>query len=337
MPPKPPYAEREVDHTETHDWRVRKSMPGRRIDAYLAAKFHDYSRTFLTGLVRAGKVTVNDKPVKPHYELKRGDRLWIELPVFARPELQPEDIPLDIIHEDDRILVVNKPPDMIVHPARYYHRGTLVNALLARSDDLAESDDNVRPGIVHRLDRDTSGVIIVARDEDARSWLGRQFQARRVEKEYLCVVEGEPELDADKLEMPIGRHPRRQEKMAVDPENGKRAVSIYEVLERFREFALVRVRPETGRTHQIRVHMSRLGHPVVADATYGRRRLLYLSDLLDAESRRPDESPIIERQALHAHSIRFRHPDTKEPVTYQAPLAEDIDRLLEALRKHRPR
>lgn len=313
-------------------------MPGRRLDAYLAARFHDYSRSFLTALIRQGKVTVNGRPVKPHYELKQGDHVHAELPVFARPDLQPEDIPLDIIHEDEHILAVNKPPDMIVHPARYYHRGTLVNALLHYCSSLPQSEDGVRPGIVHRLDRDTSGVIIVAKDEAARSWLGRQFEQRRVEKEYLCVVEGEPELDADQIELPVGRHPRRQEKMAVSRAGGKPAVSIYEVIERFRGFALVRVRPRTGRTHQVRVHMAALGHPLVGDATYGGRQRLCLSDLTQSTATaRAEEEPLIDRQALHAHKIRFAHPDTKQPVEYVAPLPADMSRVVDALREHRAR
>ncbi|MFW6108004.1 MAG: RluA family pseudouridine synthase [bacterium] len=337
MSPRPPYAEREVDHVETHEYRARKSMPGRRLDAYLAARFHDYSRSFLTTLIRQGKITVNGRPVKPHYELKRGDRVRAELPVFARPDLQPEDIPLDIIHEDQHILVVNKPPDMIVHPARYYHRGTLVNALLHYCKSLPPSDDGVRPGIVHRLDRDTSGVIIVAKDDAARSWLGRQFEQRRVEKEYLCVVQGEPELDADRIELPVGRHPRRQEKMAVSRARGKPAVSVYEVIERFHGFALVRVRPRTGRTHQVRVHMAALGHPLVGDPMYGGRERLGVPDLAGSGPARAEEEPLIDRQALHAHKIRFEHPHTKKPVEYVAPLPDDMSRLLDALRQHRAR
>ena len=335
-PPKPPYSERPVERVDVIEFRAPRSMPGRRFDAYLAAKYHNYSRTFLTSLIRDGKATVNEQPVKPHYELLRGDRIRIELPVFARPTLAPENIPIEIVHEDDYILVINKPPDMIVHPARSHHSGTLVNALVYYCDSLPESDDKIRPGIIHRLDRDTTGAMVVVKDEASRGWIGRQFENRRVRKEYITVVEGVVQLDEDRITLPLARHRKNQEKIAVDHKRGRKAVTIYHVLERFRGFTLVRIGLETGRTHQIRVHMASIGHPVVCDGTYGRRECLYPSDLTGAEHVEGEE-PIIDRQALHAYKIGFNHPGTRKFAEYTAPLPADIERLLAALREHRSR
>jgi 23S rRNA pseudouridine1911/1915/1917 synthase len=325
------HGEREIERIDVHEIHARKSMPGRRLDEYLASRFSNYSRSFLTSLIREGKVNVNGRPIKPHYSIKRGDQLHVELPVFKRHTLVPEDIDLDIVHEDDHLLVVNKPADMIVHPARSHMRGTLVNALMYHCESLPESDDEVRPGIVHRLDRDTTGVMVVAKTEAARSWIGRQFEWRKVRKEYLAVVEGAIELDSDCIDLPIGRHPKNREKMAVDRDEGREAVSVYYVVERFNDFSLVRVEPKTGRTHQIRVHLATLGHPVVCDRQYGRREELYEGDLTGAD-RRSDE-PLIARQALHAHSITIIHPASRQPATYTASPPEDFQRTVAALRR----
>ena len=323
-----------VDHIDIHEIRARKSWPGRRLDAYLAAKFHEYSRSFMTSLIREGKVTINGGAVKPHYELKSGDALRIELPVFAKLTLTPQDIPIDIIHEDDHVLIINKPADMVVHPARSHITGTLVNALIHHCDNLPDTADKVRPGIVHRLDKHTTGVMVVVKDEDSRGWIGKQFESRRVQKHYRTIVEGEVELDADLVSLPIGRHKKHRERMAVDRKDGREAHSIYTVLERFDGFTYLDVELKTGRTHQIRVHMGAVGHPVVCDAAYGRRQKLYLSELTGGEPG-DDEEPIIDRQALHAHTLAFNHPGTKKTESYTAPLPPDMQALLDALRKYR--
>jgi 23S rRNA pseudouridine1911/1915/1917 synthase len=323
-----------VESIEVHDIHARKSWPGRRLDAYLAAKFHEYSRSLMTALIREGKVTVNGESVKPHYELRRGDHLHVELPVFAKPTLTPQDIPLNIIHEDDYVLVINKPADMVVHPARSHITGTLVNALVFHCDHLPDTEDKVRPGIVHRLDKHTTGVMVVVKDEASRGWIGKQFEYRRVQKHYRTMVEGEVELDADLVSLPIGRHKKQHEKMAVDHQSGREAHSVYTVLERFDGFTYLDVELKTGRTHQIRVHMAAIGHPVVCDADYGRRHRLTLSELTGNEPA-DDEPPIIDRQALHAYTLAFNHPGTGRVETYTAPLPPDMQSLLDALRKHR--
>ncbi len=298
--PNPPYADRTIDRIRVFDYRARKSMPGRRLDGYLAAKFTNYSRSFLASLIREGKVTINGKPVKPRCEIRRDDLIHIELPVFAKPTLAPENIPIDIIHEDDYILVINKPADIIVHPARSHMRGTLINAVVYHCDSLNESADKVRPGIIHRLDRDTTGVMVIVKDEQSRGWIGRQFERRKVRKEYVAVVEGEMELDEDLISLPLARHKKHTERVAVNRREGREAVTIYRVIERFRRFTFVRLELKTGRTHQIRVHLAAVGHPVVCDAQYGRRQELYLSDLTGqgsatAEEPRPSEPGISER------------------------------------------
>lgn len=329
--------DRRIDKINTFDYKARRNMPGRRLDVYLAAKYSNYSRTFLNKLVKEGKVTINGEQVKPHYELKRYDKIHVELPVFHKATLVPENIPIDVIHEDDYLLIINKPADIIVHPARGNMTGTLVNALVFYCDTLPEGEteeSKIRPGIIHRLDRDTTGAMIIVKDEASRGWIGKQFEDRQIKKEYLTIVEGMVELDEDIIRLPIGRHKKCPEKMAVDRMHGREAVTIYHVEERFKGFTLLRVQIKTGRTHQIRVHMAAIGHPVTCDAQYGRREELYLSELNGGEHTEGEE-PIIDRQALHAHNITFNHPGSKRLETYTAPLPKDMTNLLEALREHR--
>ncbi|MFW6163906.1 MAG: RluA family pseudouridine synthase [Planctomycetota bacterium] len=311
-------------------FRLRKRVEGRRLDQYLAAALPDFSRTTLQGLIRQGDVTVNGEPAKPSYRVRRNDVIDVTVTMPDGPAVAAEDIPLDVLFEDDHLLVVNKPPDMVVHPAKGHQGGTLVNALLGHTGRLAAAGGELRAGIVHRLDRDTSGVILAAKTDAAQSALQTQFQERTVEKHYLAVVEREPELDADLIDLPLGRHPRHREKRAVRPRDGKAARTIYRVARRFRGFAELDVQILTGRTHQIRIHLAHLGHPVVADGLYSDRDALYRSDLL---GRRPaeDEEPLIARQALHAHRIAFDHPATGRRVEFAAPPPDDIEALLDAL------
>lgn len=307
----------------------------RRLDHYLAAALADFSRTFIQRLIRDGNVLVNREPAKPSYTIRPGDRIEVTVELPSGPAVPPEHIPLDILYEDEHMLAVNKPPDMVVHPAKGHQSGTLVNALAGHTQTLSSSYGELRAGIVHRLDRDTSGVILCAKTDAAHSSLAKQFEARTVEKHYLAVVEREPELDGDLIDVPLGRSRRNPEAMAVVREGGRAAKTIYRVQRRFRGFALLDVELLTGRTHQIRVHLAHIGHPVVADSLYGTRAALYSSELL---GRQPadDEAPLIERQALHAHRIAIAHPATGARMEFTAPLPADIAALLAALDELRP-
>ena len=314
---------------------IQGRVATRRLDQYLAAALADYSRTFLQRLIREGRVTVNGAPSEASYRIRRGDRIEVTIELPSGPSVPPEDIPLDILYEDDQLLVINKPPDMVVHPAKGHQSGTLVNALVGHTQTLSSAYGELRAGIVHRLDRDTSGAIVAAKTDAAHSALAAQFEARTVEKHYIAVVEGEPQLDSDLIDAALGRHRKNPEKMAVQREGGKPAQSIYRVVRRFRGFTELDVELLTGRTHQIRVHLAHIGHPVVADDLYGPRAALYRSDLLGVKPPE-DEPPLIERQALHARRIAFNHPATGQRLEFTAPIPEDLARLLAALAELRP-
>ena len=253
------------------------SIKERRIDKYLAGRFRNLSRRFIQNAIRGGTVKVNGDVVKCSFLLSHRDVIEFVMPEPPSKEIEPEDIPLDIVYEDDDLIIVNKAPDMIVHPARGNKHGTLVNALAYYSDQLSSGLGEFRPGIVHRLDRNTTGVIIVAKNDTAQWKIAKQFELRQVKKSYLAIVHGAPELDADRINAPLGVHPKFREKYAVRPETGKEAVTIYEVIEAFRGYSLIQCKPRTGRTHQIRVHMAHVKHPIVADDMYGRQAGLSLA------------------------------------------------------------
>jgi len=316
-----------------YEFEIAGRNEGGRIDAYLAARFPEYSRTFIQELIREGGITVNGRAVKPSYTPSRGDSVVAVIPTRPHEEILAEDIPLDVIYEDQWLVVINKAPDLVVHPAKGHQTGTLVNALAYRFEKLSEAWGALRPGIVHRLDRDTTGVILVIKDERIHEKVARQFERRRTVKEYLAVCEGRVELDSDLIDVQIGRDLRHREKMAVGGLAAREAQTVYQVVERFARFTLVRCFPKTGRTHQIRVHLHHLGHPIVADGFYGRRRALYLSDLT-GEEHVPDEQPLIDRQALHAHRLTIEHPALGKKMTFEAPLPPDMTRLVEALREY---
>jgi len=312
--------------------QVGHSVRQRRIDKYLHGRFSNFSRAMIQEVIKAGGVKVNGKAVKPSFKLTPGDIIEMTLPQLPSKEIQPQDIPLNIIYEDDDIIILDKQPDMIVHPARGNLDGTLVNALAFYSDKLSSGLGEFRPGIVHRLDRNTTGVMVVARNDTAQWKIAKQFEDRKVKKSYLAIVHGTPELTADRIKAPLGVHPKVREKYAIRPEIGKEAITFYEVLESFRGFSLLKLTPKTGRTHQIRVHLSHIKHPIVGDDMYG-GRLVYPWQLADGEP--AVEDPVISRVALHAHTLAFKHPTTKKQVQFEAPLPEDMQRLLDMLRKYR--
>lgn len=312
--------------------QVGNSIKERRIDKYLHARFSNFSRVMLQEIIKAGAVRVNGKIVKPSFKLSPGDKIDLELPELPSKEIQPEDIPLNIIYEDQDLIVLNKQADMIVHPARGNTHGTLVNALVFYSDKLSSGTGEFRPGIVHRLDRDTTGVMVVAKNDTAQCKVAKQFERRRIKKSYLAIAHGTPELTADRINAPLGVHPRIRVKYAIRPQIGKEAITFYQVVEGFRGFSLLRLSPKTGRTHQIRVHLSYIKHPIVGDDMYG-GKLIYPWQLQDAEP--APQEPVINRPALHASTLEFKHPTTEKIVKFEAPLPEDMQNLLDMLRKYR--
>lgn len=314
---------------------VSDGESGWRLDVFLAHHFTDYSRVHLRRVINAGAVRVDDGGGKPGYRLKPGQKVVLTLPEIPREGPKPEKIDLDILIEDDDLVVVSKPPGMVVHPARGHWSGTLASALQYRyGGSLSSTGGPTRPGIVHRLDRDTSGVLLVARNDQAHAKLASQFENRSIEKRYYAITAGCPRRDRDIVDEPVGRHPHQRDKMAIlrgHPE-ARRAETFYEMVERFRGFAGVRAVPKTGRTHQIRVHLDHIGCPVLCDKLYGGRSRLTEGDLREG---RPDDVVLLERQALHAEMLRFEHPRTGERIEIQAPLPEDMTRTLEALRRYR--
>lgn len=313
-------------------FEVKARMTGKRIDAYLASRYPDYSRSVIQKVIDADAVLINGKVVKASYRVREGDEISVWLPELASDEILPEDIPLSILYEDEWLTVVDKPPGLVTHPAKGHWSGTLVNALQFHFDTLSTVSGEQRPGVVHRLDRDTSGLMIVAKEDSAHRLLARQFEQRTIQKEYLAIVQGEIERDSDYIEKFIGPHPTHREKTAIRraEDGGKPASTYYETIERFRGFSLVRCLPRTGRTHQIRVHMLYIGYPIVADKLYSGRDRLTLADV----SGRPADSEItlIDRQALHARRIRFEHPVTNAPLDFTSPVPEDMNSVIAALR-----
>jgi 23S rRNA pseudouridine1911/1915/1917 synthase len=328
------FGEEESSLSETVEFRLRPNYAGRRLDSFLAARFPDRSRTFFQQLIKSGAVRVNGRAVKPSYDLNADDQLRVELPPLERHEIKPQNLPLAIIYEDDYFVVINKAAGMIVHPARGNWDGTLVNALVYHFQQLSGINGPERPGIVHRLDRDTTGLILVAKNDLAHAQVARQWENRRVRKEYLAIVEGAPALDADMIDKPIGRHPVVREKMTIGGLNAREAVTTYEIVERFHGYALVRAKPHTGRTHQIRVHLASVGLRIVADAMYTSRARFTLGDV----TRRPEDAErvLLERQGLHAFRLSLWHPITGRKMDFEAPLPDDMTRTLEALRQYAP-
>jgi 23S rRNA pseudouridine1911/1915/1917 synthase len=313
---------------------VSDEHAGARLDAYLAGQFPSYSRVLLRKAINAAGVRVDGLRVKAAHRLRSGQRVSLVLPELAREGPRPQNIPLDILFEDDAIAVVNKPPGMVVHPAKGHWEGTLAAALQFHFNRLSTAGGPRRPGIVHRLDRDTSGVLVVAKTDQAHLRLAEQFESREVEKEYFAVCAGVPSRDRDLVDLPVGAHPYQREKMAIrrDHATSRQAQTFYEVLERFDGFSALRVVPKTGRTHQIRLHLANIGCPVLCDRLYGGRATITRGQL----SRDPsDEEVLLDRQALHARRLKIRHPTSGEPMEFIAPLPADIEAVLSALRQFR--
>jgi 23S rRNA pseudouridine1911/1915/1917 synthase len=301
---------------------------GERLDAFLASHIEGWSRARLQRLIEDGDVLVNTREVKASYKLRAGDTIEVELTPAPTTEFVPEDIPLTVVHEDDDLIIVNKPAGMIVHPAAGAPSGTLANALAFHFQQLSTSGGAARPGIVHRLDKGTSGLLIVAKTEAAHENLADQFRAREVFKSYIALVHGQVERRGE-IDQPIARDPRNRTRMAI-VRGGRPALSLYRIRESFGRFTLLDVELKTGRTHQIRVHLAWLKHPVVGDEVYGSGRDKTVSD---AKIRGAIAK--LNRQFLHATQLGFRHPRTHEPVIFKAPLPDELQELLNLIRSKR--
>lgn len=288
-----------------------------RLDKYLAESLAGFSREKVQALIAQGQIQVDGKVVvKGSFKPLKGQTITASVQVEEAKTLTPEDIPLELIYVDDDVIVVNKPAGLVVHPGAGHTEGTLVNALLQKSPEVAVVGDPTRPGIVHRLDADTSGVMIIARNQPAYEWLVKQFKSRRTIKRYLALVEGQPPTPTGRIEASIGRHPQHRQKMAVLYEGkGRKAISEYRTVEQFDEYSLLEVRPITGRTHQIRVHLAYIGNPVVGDKVYGRRKV----------------SLPIQRFFLHAASLEIMLPGQKESRRFEAELPDDLKLIVHEL------
>jgi 23S rRNA pseudouridine1911/1915/1917 synthase len=307
---------------------------GKRLDVFLTEQLPAHSRVQLRRVIVGGGVKVDGQGRKVAFKLSGGERISVVLPEMPTAGAQPENIPLEILYEDEHLLAVNKPPFMVVHPARGHWSGTLASALAHHFEQLSTAGGPTRPGIVHRLDRDTSGVMVIARQDPIHFALAAQFEQRETEKEYFAIVLGEPDRDRDWISQPIAPHPYQREKMAIRPEHpdAREATTFYEVTERFDGFAAVKVLPKTGRTHQIRVHLAHIRHPVLCDRLYGGRAQITRGEI---ERRREDDIILLDRQALHARRLKIRHPMTQQPLEFEAPLPDDLQTTLAALRQFR--
>ena len=297
---------------------VSPEEAGVRIDKYLTEQLPDITRSYLQKLLKDGSVQMNGKSVKVSTKTAAGAVIELTIPEPEEPEILPEDIPLDILYEDSDVILINKPKDMVVHPAAGHYTGTLVNALMYHcKGDLSGINGVLRPGIVHRIDKDTTGVLIVCKNDKAHNALAEQLKEHSITRKYRAIVCGNLKEDEGTVDAPLGRHPQDRKKMAIVRTGGKRAVTHYRVLARFGNYTYIECQLETGRTHQIRVHMASLGHPLLGDEVYGRVK-----------------SPFkLEGQTLHAMVLGFIHPTTGEYMEFEAPLPEYFEKLLEKLRR----
>ncbi|MEZ3485074.1 MAG: RluA family pseudouridine synthase [Lachnospiraceae bacterium] len=296
---------------------VVENQEGERIDRYLSDVLEDRSRSYIQKLIKDHFVIVNQKPVKASYRLLSGDQVEMTLPEIKEPDILPENIPLDILYEDADVIIVNKPKQMVVHPSFGHYSGTLVNALMYHcGQSLSGINGMMRPGIVHRIDMDTTGSLVVCKNDLAHQSLAAQLKEHTIRRVYVAIVHGDVKEDDGTVDIPIGRHPVERKKMSTHTRNGKRAVTHYKVLERFGGYTYIQCILETGRTHQIRVHMSEIGHPLLGDEVYGPRKCPF---------------PKLQGQTLHAKTLGFMHPGTGEYLEVEAPLPDYFRELLERL------
>ncbi len=288
-----------------------------RIDRFLGSRLEQVSRSYLQKLVKDGAVLVNGKPVKSSYKVENGDRIRLEIPDAVEPEIEAEPMELDILYEDSDIILINKPKGMVVHPAAGHYSGTLVNGLMAHcKNELSGINGVMRPGIVHRIDMDTTGVLIVCKNDKAHNAIAEQLKVHSITRKYYAIVHGVLKADTGTVNAPIGRHPVDRKKMSINEKNGKEAVTHYRVLRRFRRFTFVECQLETGRTHQIRVHMASIGHPLLGDQVYGPAKVPFSG---------------LQGQTLHAGVLGIIHPSTGEYMEFTAPLPAYFEAVLKKL------
>lgn len=301
---------------ENYEFLVKESDKNLRLDVFLSKNVEGKSRSYIKELIENGKVTVLDKIKKSNYRLKFGDKVHIEIPENIQLDVKPENIKLDIIYEDKDVIVVNKPEGMVVHPAPGNYNGTLVNALLFHCKDLSGINGVNRPGIVHRIDKDTSGVLVIAKNDKAHSSLTEQLKDHSMTREYVAIVEGVIKVDEGVVNVPLGRHPVERIKISV-VNNGRNAVTHYKVLERFKTNTLIQCVLETGRTHQIRVHMAFIGHPLVGDPLYGYKKQRFN----------------LKGQILHAKKLGFIHPTTGTYMEFESQTPDSFNKIYNILKK----
>lgn len=287
-----------------------------RVDKFLSSMLPEQSRSYLQKIIKEGSVLVNGKPVKASYRMEDADVVTIDLPELTEPQIEAEDLPLDILYEDEDLLIVNKPKGMVVHPSAGHSSGTLVNAVLYHCrGQLSGINGVMRPGIVHRIDKDTTGALVICKNDYAHSHVAEQLKVHSITRKYRAIVTGVIREEEGTVDAPIGRHPSERKKMAVNEKNGKRAVTHYRVLQRFANHTYIECQLETGRTHQIRVHMASLHHPILGDTVYG-----------------PEKNPYhLEGQTLHAQVLGLNHPVTGEYIEVEAPLPPYFQKLLQKL------
>ncbi|MGH4125695.1 MAG: RluA family pseudouridine synthase [Clostridium sp.] len=300
---------------DSFEYKVDEDSVGTRLDVFISTRLENKSRSYVQGIIEGGAAFVNGKCRKSNYKLKVDEIIELSIPEPAELDVVAEDIPLDVIYEDSDVIVINKPQDMVVHPAPGNYSGTLVNALLYHCKDLSGINGILRPGIVHRIDKDTSGALVVAKNDNSHSSLAEQLKDHSMTRSYLALVEGIIKQEVGSVDEPIGRHPKDRIKMAV-VESGKKAITHYKVIERFGSYTLVECNLETGRTHQIRVHMAKIGHPLVGDLVYGFKKQHFN----------------LKGQVLHAKMLGFIHPSTKKYMEFISPLPDYFEKLIIKLR-----
>ena len=298
-------------------FEITPEMEGERIDKCISNYVETLSRSYIQKIIKEGKAYINDAPVKSNYKVRVDDKVQFTIPDCEEPDIPPQDIPLDIIYEDKDVLIVNKPKNMVVHPAPGHYEGTLVNAIMYHcKGELSGINGVMRPGIVHRIDKDTTGSLIVCKNDASHNAIAALLKTHDITRKYRAIVYGNIVEENGTVDAPIGRHPNNRKKMAINEKNGKRAVTHYSVLERFGKYTYIECQLETGRTHQIRVHMASIGHPLLGDEVYSDRK-----------------SPFkLEGQVLHAMTIGFKHPQNGEYMEFEAPLPEYFEKLLNILR-----